>query len=240
MKQKKFLTAQWLRLVMANYEIDPAKLKPFVPAHTELDTWNDRTYVSLVGFLFHDTRVMGIRFPFHVTFPEVNLRFYVRYKDGNAIKRGVVFIKEIVPKQAITFIANTLFKERYVTLPMKTFVHTTEQQKHVGYSWKYKNHWNRLEVKTGLKKYPIQPGSEEEFITEHYWGYTSIDKTLCGEYQVAHPCWNIFPVEQFAVDCDFEQLYGPAFGELKAKTPVSVFLAEGSDICVYPKKVLRS
>jgi uncharacterized protein YqjF (DUF2071 family) len=238
MKQKKFLTAEWLRLIMANYEIDPEQLKPFVPANTELDTWNNRTYVSLVGFLFYDTRVMGIRFPFHVTFPEVNLRFYVRYRENGAIKRGVVFIKEIVPKHAITLIANTLFKERYVTLPMKTFVHTTEKEQHVGYSWKFKNHWNKLEVKTGLEKYPIQPGSEEEFITEHYWGYTSVNEASCGEYQVAHPSWDIYPVEQFTIDCNFEQLYGRAFSELKDKKPVSVFLAEGSEICVYPKRII--
>jgi uncharacterized protein len=238
MKQKKFLTAQWLRLIMANYEIDPEKLKPFVPAKTELDTWNGRTYVSLVGFLFHDTRVRGIRFPFHVTFPEVNLRFYVRYKENDEIKRGVVFIREIVPKHAITFIANTLFKERYVTMPMKTFVHTTEEQQHVGYSWKYKNNWNKLEVHTRLEKFPIQPGSEEEFITEHFWGYAAINEKMSGEYQVEHPGWNIYPVEQYVIDCDFDELYGKRFAELKEQKPVSVFLAEGSDICVYGKKII--
>jgi uncharacterized protein YqjF (DUF2071 family) len=181
---------------------------------------------------------MGIRVPFHITFPEVNLRFYVRYKENDITKRGVVFIKEIVPKQAITFIANTLFKERYVTLPMKTFVHTTEHRQQVGYSWKYKNHWNRLEVQTGLKKFPIQPGSEEEFITEHYWGYTGINGNMSGEYQVAHPAWDIYPVEQYTIDCDFEQLYGSEFSVLKALKPLSVFLAEGSDISVYKKKLI--
>ncbi|HEY1203040.1 MAG TPA: DUF2071 domain-containing protein [Niastella sp.] len=237
-KQRKFLTAQWLRLIMANYEIDPAILQPFVPAKTELDTWNGRTYVSLVGFLFHDTRVMGIRVPFHITFPEVNLRFYVRYKENDEVKRGVVFIKEIVPRQAITFIANTLFKENYVTLPMKTFVHTTEQLQQVGYSWKFKNHWNKLEVQTGLKKSPIQPGSEEEFITEHYWGYSHINANMCGEYQVAHPSWDVYPVHKYIIDCDFGQLYGSAFSALKDQKPLSVFLAEGSDISVYKKRLI--
>jgi uncharacterized protein YqjF (DUF2071 family) len=239
MKQKKFLTAQWLRLIMANYEVDPAILKPFVPAKTELDTWNNRTYVSLVGFLFYDTRVMGIRVPFHVTFPEVNLRFYVRYKENEEVKRGVVFIKEIVPLQAITFIANTLFKEKYVTLPMKNFVHTTEQLQQVGYSWKFKNHWNKLEVETGLKKFPNQPGSEEEFITEHYWGYSGINENRSGEYQVAHPSWDVYPVDKYTIDCNFGQLYGPAFSGLKDQKPLSVFLAEGSEISVFKKRLIR-
>lgn len=240
MKQRKFLTAQWLRLIMANYEIDPALLQPFVPAKTELDTWNNRTYVSLVGFLFHDTRVMGFRVPFHVTFPEVNLRFYVRYKENDEIKRGVVFVKEIVPRQAITFIANTLFKEKYVTLPMKHFVHTTEHTQQVGYSWKFKNHWNKLEVQTGLKKFPIQPGSEEEFITEHYWGYSGINENMCGEYQVAHPSWDVYPVDNYTIDCNFGQLYGSAFSGLKDVKPSSVFLAEGSEISVFKKRIISS
>jgi hypothetical protein len=238
MQQKKFLTAQWLRLIMANYEVEPKALKPFLPAKTELDTWNNRTYVSLVGFLFHDTRVMGIRYPFHTTFPEVNLRFYVRYKENGQYKRGVVFIKEIVPKRAITFIANTLFRERYVTLPMKNFVNTTSAQQHIGYHWKFNNHWNKLEVQTGLHKFPLQPGSEEEFITEHFWGYTQINHQASGEYQVEHPSWDVYPVEQYTIDCHFEQLYGPAFSLLKCQTPLSVFLAEGSAINVYGKRVI--
>ncbi|THU38012.1 DUF2071 domain-containing protein [Niastella caeni] len=238
MKQKKFLTAQWLRLIMANYLVEPEVLKPFLPAKTELDSWNNKTYVSLVGFLFHDTCVRNVRFPFHTTFPEVNLRFYVRYKENDEYKRGVVFIKEIVPRPAITFIANYLFNERYVTLPMKSFVNITPQQQHIGYHWKFKNHWNKLEVHTGLKKYPIQPGSEEEFITEHFWGYSAISKTMTGEYQVEHPGWDVFPVEQYKVDCDFEKLYGPAFSALNGQTPVSVFLAEGSAISVYSKRAI--
>jgi len=238
MKQKKFLTAQWLRLIMANYEVDPKTLKPFLPAKIELDSWNNRTYVSLVGFLFHDTRVMGIRYPFHTSFPEVNLRFYVRYKENGQYKRGVVFIKEIVPKPAITFIANTLFKERYVTLPMKNFVNTTAEQQHVGYHWKFNKQWNKLEVQTGLNKYALQAGSEEEFITEHFWGYTQINDTKSGEYQVEHPSWHVYPVEQYTIDCHFDLLYGAGFSGLKSQPPLSVFLAEGSAINVYGKRVI--
>jgi uncharacterized protein YqjF (DUF2071 family) len=238
MNQRKFLSAQWLRLIMANYMVDPQMLKPFLPAKTELDTWNGRTYISLVGFLFHDTRVLRVSVPFHTTFPEVNLRFYVRYKENDQYKRGVVFIKEIVPKRAITFIANSLFKERYVTLPMKSFVHLSAEEQHIGYQWKFNDRWNRIEVKTGLKKFPLQTGSEEEFITEHFWGYSNMTPHMTGEYRVEHPSWNIFPVEQYTVDCDFDKLYGPSFSVLKEQAPVSVFLADGSDISVFKKRVI--
>src|ERR1044072_3812069 len=114
-----FLTAQWRNLLMINFEASPSLLQQYLPHHTELDTWNNTHYISLLGFLFQDTRVKGIPFPGHRTFEEVNLRFYVRYKDGAEWKRGVVFIKELVPKRLITFVANSLYGEKYATLPMR-------------------------------------------------------------------------------------------------------------------------
>ncbi|HWK02458.1 MAG TPA: DUF2071 domain-containing protein [Puia sp.] len=236
--QSIFLTAEWRKLIMANYPVDPAVLKPFLPAHTELDYWRGETYVSLVGFMFRKVRVKGVAIPFHRSFPEVNLRFYVRYKEGDAWKRGVVFISEIVPRRAITWVANTLFREHYVNLPMRNFVHTEEELLQVGYQWKYKGRWNNLEVETGARPLPLQAGSNEEFITEHFWGYAAIDKNRTGEYQVEHPRWDIHKVLNYQLDCDFESLYGGQFAELGAHTPESVFLAEGSPVKIYSKKII--
>src|SRR5688572_6934416 len=113
-----FLKAEWRKLIMFNYAVDPALLKPYVPPHTQLDLWNDTCYVSLVGFMFLNTRVKGIKIPFHINFEEINLRFYVKYDDPEmGPKRGVVFIQEIVPKSMITWVANTLYREHYTTLP---------------------------------------------------------------------------------------------------------------------------
>jgi uncharacterized protein YqjF (DUF2071 family) len=44
----------------------------------------------MVGFVFKDTRVLGIKWPFHVNFEEVNLRFYVRHFDGKEWKGGCI------------------------------------------------------------------------------------------------------------------------------------------------------
>src|SRR4026208_556537 len=93
-----FLTAEWRRLAMLSFEIDPRVLSPLVPAGTELDEWQGRTFASLVGFLFLDTRVFGLAVPFHRNFEEVNLRFYVRRMASDGLRRGVVFVKEIVPR----------------------------------------------------------------------------------------------------------------------------------------------
>lgn len=231
---KPFLTAAWRNLLMANYTIDPLLLQPYLPYKTELDTFNGTHYVSLIGFLFDDVRLLGVAVPFHTRFEEINLRFYVRYKDGNEWKRGVVFIKEIVPRHAITLVANTLYKEKYVTLPTRHEWLQTPGAFHVKYEWKIGGNWNHLSCTASSTPLPLQTGSAEEFITEHYWGYTRISNRSTGVYQVAHPRWRVHTVSACSINCSVEALYGAAFQSALSSEPSSVFLAEGSYIEVLP------
>lgn len=232
MKKSVFLSAQWRKLAMANYVVDPEVLMPFLPKHTELDLWNGRCYVSLVGFRFLDTRLKGIPIPFHCNFTEVNLRFYVRYQDSGEWKRGVVFIREIVPKPILSFVARTVYGEPYVTMPMNYSWEEKDEQLHIGYSWKKDGKWQQFHVKASGKTQPIQPGSEEEFITEHYWGYTARKNGQTSEYGVEHPTWDVYPVTDFAIDVDFGAVYGEQFRFLNTSKPQSVLLVEGSEIIV--------
>jgi len=233
-----FLTAEWRKLIMANYPVDPAALKPLLPARTELDRWEGEVYVSLVGFQFREVRVRGWSIPFHTRFPEVNLRFYIRFKEGDSWKRGVVFIREIVPLPAVSFIANTLFRERYMSLPMAYQENLDGQSQTLrsAYRWKYKGRWNQLSALADNIAQPLSTGSQEEFITEHFWGYAHAGTNQTNEYQVAHPRWDLYPVREFEVECDFGKLYGAAFAGLETRRPQSVFLAEGSAVEVYSKK----
>lgn len=235
---KPFLTAAWKNLVLINYSVDPSVLKPFLPNGVELDTFNGIHYVSLVGFMFRDTAVMGMKIPFHINFPEVNLRFYVKYKDQGNWKRGVVFLSEIVPKYAVAFIANRLYKENYRRMPMRVTENFSSDKIDLSYEWKFNGAWNKLAVHAPNQLSPLQPGSEEEFITEHFWGYAKYAEAKASEYQVAHPRWNTYKVENYTVDCDFKALYGEAFSQLNEISPVSVFFAEGSAIEVYPKRIV--
>jgi uncharacterized protein len=233
-----FLRAEWRKLAMANYIVDPSVLKPFIPVHTELDFWNSRCYVSLVGFMFLNTKRKGIAVPFHTNFPEVNLRFYVRYKDGSEWKRGVVFIKEIVPQPALTFIANAIYNENYETLRMKNSIDYAGNELQVKYQWK-KGRWHSLGVHSNNAPVEIRSGSEEEFITEHFWGYTKLNPAATSEYQVEHPRWLTYPVIKHEIDVDFGSVYGDRFDFLRTQSPASVFLAEGSEIVVRAGRRLR-
>lgn len=231
-----FLTAQWRNLVMLNYEIDPALLRDRVPQGTEIDIWNGRTFVSLVGFQFLDTRLLGIAIPFHRNFPEVNLRFYVRYLAADGWHRGVVFIKEIVPRPAVSFVARWVYNEQYVTLPMRHSVELpsahNDRRGAIGYSWRWAGDWCQLSAKMHGDPSPLVPGSEEEFITEHYWGYTRQRDGSTLEYAVEHPSWRVWRAAESRFEGNVATLYGPEFARVLAGRPSSAFVADGSEIVV--------
>lgn len=177
---------------MLNYEVEPGTLSSFVPAGTELDFWNGKTYVSLVGFRFQKPRVRGISIPLYRHFEEVNLRFYVRRKAENDWRSGVVFIKELVPRRAIAFIARTFYNENYFALPMSHQIKTlSDGAKCVSYSWRFKQQENFLKVTTRGPAQTPANGSQQEFITEHYWGYARQRDGSTVEYRVEHPRWQV-------------------------------------------------
>ncbi|HWW23036.1 MAG TPA: DUF2071 domain-containing protein [Edaphobacter sp.] len=230
---KTFLTAEWRKLIMANYVVPESLLRPYLPCGTELDTYNGQCYVSLVGFLFQETRLKGLRVPFHVEFEEVNLRFYVRRIDRTGLqKRGVVFIKELVPRFALSFVAKTFYEENYATVRMQHEWLRSGAGLSVAYRWGTKSAWHEMRVSAASEAQPIGIASEEEFFTEHYWGYTKLRAGGTSEYEVLHPRWQIYPVKQYAIDVDFGQVYGATFSDLSNQQPESLLLAEGSEVVV--------
>ena len=212
---------------MLSWEVDPKILLPRVPTGTELDLHDGRAFVSIVGFRFLNTRVRGLAIPGHRDFDEVNLRFYVGRHAPEGWRRGVVFIKELVPRAAIAWVARRVYGENYHAVPMR---HSLEPER-VQYQWHTQSRWQGFEV--GFSGEPTEPaeGSEESFITEHYWGYASgRDKTI--EYQVEHPPWRVWQGEDYAFDCEVAALYGDEFAEPLAGKPSSIFVADGSEVIV--------
>jgi hypothetical protein len=230
-----FLTAKWRYLAMLNYEIDPMVLQSLVPAGTELDSWKSKTFVSMVGFLFLETKIHGVVVPFHSSFEEVNLRFYIRRRSKEGWRRGVVFIKELVPRRTIAWIARTLYNENYVAVPMwHELQHGLEGAiQRVSYRWGFKGHESKLEVCLKGDAEVVEEGSSEEFITEHYWGYARQRDGGTVEYQVEHPRWRVWSTQSSLFECDVEGLYGKDFVGVLQRPPASAFLADGSAVTVY-------
>jgi uncharacterized protein YqjF (DUF2071 family) len=253
-----FLSTRWHALAMLNWRIDPAVLEPFVPRGTELDFQDRETFVSIVGFVYRDTRLLGLSIPWHVNFEEVNLRFYVRRCVGEEVRRAVCFIKEIVPKVAIAATARWCYNERFVTLPMRHEitgpalellgpnqasgrrqppgnVHFDGEQSSngtVAYCWRFNGRWHSLSLDYAGRPAPLAPGSHEEFIAEHYWGYCRQRDGGTLEYRVEHPSWHIWPASNVQFDCDAARLYAPQFADVLCTPPTSAFLADGSAVSV--------
>ncbi len=231
-----FLTANWRYLLMLNYAVDPELLRPNIPPGVELDTWNGENYLSVVGFLFLSTKVFGVSLPLHSDFEEVNLRFYVRRRAPDGWRRGVVFIKEIVPRRLIATVARTCYNEPYAVMPMTHAIETVNDKLRNGgsveYAWRYQGKWNSISAKTVGPLQPVIEGSKEDFITKHHWGYTAQPNGTCKEYHVAHEPWNIWQVEKAVLNCDIAPIYGAQFVKPLSALPDSAFVADGSPITV--------
>jgi len=236
-----FLTAAWHDLIFATWAVDPALLRPYVAAGTELDLWRGEALVSIVAFDFRDTRVLGARIPFHVRFPEVNLRFYVRRvaPDGS-VRRGVTFIQEMVPRWAIAFVARTFYGEPYVARPMRRAAvpeaplrdPDSDATRSLVYEWRRDGEWERVLALMNSPPRPMRRDSVEEFIAEHDWGYTKRTGHPTLEYQVSHPRWNISLAAECLIEADLSKLYGQRFADALSQPPVSTFVAEGSPVAV--------
>jgi len=228
-----FLTAEWQDLAMLNYEVDPALIARFVPRRTELDNWHGKTFISLVGFRFLKTTVCGISFPFHRSFDEVNLRLYVRRHEGNHVRRGVVFVREIVPRWLIAAVARIFYNERYIALPMSHRIQSDGSGRVFEYEWKYKHERNKIALTANGDPAQPEDGSQEQFITEHYWGYAAQRDGSCIESQVQHPPWKVWTATAGRFDGCMEALYGSELDAVLKRAPTSAFLAEGSSVSVH-------
>ncbi|MCA9236030.1 MAG: DUF2071 domain-containing protein [Planctomycetales bacterium] len=233
-----FLTAQWRHLVMLNFEIDPALAAPFVPLGTEIDLHDGAAFASVVAFRFLQTRVLGLPIPGHVDFDEVNLRLYVRRRGPEGWRRGVVFVRELVPRRAIAWVARTVYNENYAYAAMSHCIASRADEwappATLEYWWTWSRRESRVLMQPAAIAHELQPGSLDQFIAEHYWGYCRQRDGGTKEYQVAHPPWRVAPAEQFEFQANVAELYGSQFEAPLSRPPVSAFWADGSAVRVYP------
>ena len=231
-----FLTAHWKDLVMLNYEVNPDVLVPWLPPGLELDSWQGKTLLSVVGFRFEDTRVLGMAIPGHRDFQEVSLRFYVRRFVNGGWRRGVVFVKELAPRWAIACVARWAYGERYTALPMDSLTWQRRGFEESGgmriirYHWRMQGTWERLDAEAKGEPRPVSPGSEAAFITDHAYGY-SRRRGVTLEYEVEHPSWRVWEASEARLSCDVARLYGESFAA-SLKEPYSALVVEGSPVAV--------
>lgn len=226
-----FLTAQWRNLIMLTYAVDPAAVIDRVPPGTTLDAWRGTALVSVIGFQFRNTKILGAPVPFHQDFEEVNLRFYVRRGMNGDVRRGVVFIREMVPRPVVGGMARLLYREPYLVVPMRSKVDPGPPPD-VEYQWNATGKWCTIGgVAHGAGSEP-DAGSLEEFVTVRHWGYNGEPGRATLEYRVEHPRWRLWHVRSTRVDYVAEPLCGLELaGHLR--NPISALIAEGSGITIH-------
>ncbi len=229
-----FLSAEWRDLVLLNYVVEPPLLQPFVPQGTTLGSFHGKTYISLVGFRFCKTNLWGkFTVPLHSEFEEVNLRFYVHRRTDDELRRGVVFIKEIVPKPAIALTARLVYGENYVALPMRHKVSHEADDLEVEYSWRYRGNWSKLFARSSERPKLPAENSLEQYITEHYWGYSRRKSGSTLEYHVTHSPWLVSVASEAFFAGNARELYGKELGVVLSNRPDSAYVANGSPVEVY-------
>jgi hypothetical protein len=218
-----FLTAEWNYLINITYAVDPKVLLPYLPQGLNLDIIDGKAFVSFVAFEFNDVKVKGFKIPFHRKFPEINLRFYVN-RNG---KRGVVFIKEFVPKH---------YNEPYSAVKMNHDLQKSEIELKVSHSICIKSEWQNIEVVAENKPFTPSINSTEHYFKEHEIGFGKDKKGNTLEYKVEHPIWEIYPIKKIESTICFEKTYGKEWAFLDSEKPFSTLLAKGSKIKVFDKE----
>jgi len=236
-----FLTATWRDLLFINYEVNPALLRQYVPAGTELDLLDGRALVSIVGFRFLDTRILGVPVPFHRDFDEVNLRAYVRRREQGTWRRGVVFVRELVPRPAIAWTARLAYNEPYRAVRMRSRIAMDPVRGgSVRYEWRQAGAWHTAAASVSGTAVPIDPDDETGFITEHYFGYTPQRNGSTVEYRVAHQRWNAWRTDVVQFDCDVRSVYGREWVDVLSGTPYSSFVCDGAPVTIsFPRSLPR-
>ncbi|MBW1761298.1 MAG: DUF2071 domain-containing protein [Deltaproteobacteria bacterium] len=224
-----FLTAEWRHLCLFTYEVPAEQLEDCCPPGTEIDLLDGRAHLSLVAFDFLNTRVGGVAWPGFRSFPEINLRFYVR--RGGA--RGVAFIREYVPQRLVAWIARRRYNEPYLDAPMESRVITAGDAITVEHELRTATAANSLRVTGSTNAFRPADDSVEHHFKEHQWGFGKTRDGKLVTYEVCHPAWEIYPVTSSELDWNWADAYGPKWSFLTDLSPVSVILAAGSDVSVH-------
>lgn len=231
-----FLTATWQDVVLLSFPVDPRALQPLLPGGVEPDLWQEQHLITLVGLHFRDVRVQGMPVPCARRYSQVNLRFYVRRRCPDGWRRGVVFVKQIVPGRLVALVARRRYQEKVAAMPV---AHSSVDMpgdaghRRIAYRWRSPWGWNSLSVAVAGDPQHPGPGSLEEFVVERYYGYNRMRDGSTLEYRVDHPSWRVRQAAYPELVCDAAGLYGAQFVESLGGLPVSALVAEGLPVAVH-------
>ncbi len=230
-----FLSARWSYLSLFTFAVPPAVLEPRLPPGVALDTRDGQAFVSVVGLDFEETRVLGVGWPGYRAFADVNFRFYARAGE----RRGVVFIREIVPHRLISLLARWLYGEPFRSADVRSHVSEEGPLLLVERTFEIEGRKNVLRARAERAPFTPGPDSLEHFLKERAWGFSRSRAGHAEAFEVRHPVWECLLVRDFALELDWATVYGPEWSFLQGAAPASVALAVGSEVSVFPRAPLE-
>ena len=231
------ISGEWRELAIVSWRVAPELLRPRLPAGTELDEWDGRSWLSLVGLRFLGLAVGGVPVPLHREFAQVNLRFYARRVVGDQVRRGAVFVRELVPRAAMAAVARLVMNEPMVHADVRAEVaHDAERPSRVlgvTYTWESDPGRGRLHVDTDAEPMALERLSLEEFLSERCWGFTAQRDGGSTEYRVEHPRWSVYVSRDASVDGDLAATFPLDLARVMLARPDHAFVAEGSRVAIH-------
>lgn len=219
----------WHDLLFAHWPVEPAALRPLLPAPLQIDTFEGRAWIAVVPFRMTGVRLRGTpSLPWLSAFPELNVRTYVT--TGG--KPGVWFFSLDAANSLAVAIARAWFHLPYFRARMSC----TEREGWIHYASERIHRRAPAALLEGRYR-PVggarspQAGTLEHFLTERYCLYTTSARGQIIRAEIHHPPWPLQRTEaEFARNSMTESL-----GIALTPHPLLHF-ARRQDVLVWPPR----
>jgi len=219
----------WHDLLFAHWPVEPALLRPLVPASFELDTFDGAAWVGVVPFWMSGVALRGM--PALPSFPELNVRTYVTTGD----RAGVFFFSLDAANRLAVWGARTFLRLPYFRATMAVSspaaVQYTSRRHGTGVQAEFRASYQP----DGAPFHPAD-GTLEWFLTERYCLYHLDRRGAPSRLEIHHPRW-LLQRAQAAIEVN---TMGRVNGiELPARPPLLHF-AKRQDMIAWRPERLRA
>ena len=217
-------------LLMLNYAAAPEVLQPFVPAGTELDLLEGSAFVSVVAF--RGVNLRAYRLPLKREVRQINVRFYVRREEAGALRRGAVFLKELVSSRRVARGGRVGYGEPFEYAPIIASAEEAGEARIIRYDWGRREQACSVAAARTAPPRAAVAGTPESFFTERHWGYNRTSRGRTREYRVEHPPWLVSPARVVAAPADPGGYKVPVLSEVLMAAPHSAYVVKATYMSV--------
>lgn len=225
------MTQRWEHVTFVHWDFDPEDVQKLLPPGLEVDTHADRAWVGLVPFAMRRIGPVGLgAIPYLGSFPETNVRTYVRAPDGST---GVWFHSLEAARLLPVIAARVGYQLPYFFAAMRLRV--TDQE----IAYNSIRRWpgprgvgDRVHVRIGQAK--RDAGALDEFLTSR-WRLFTYKKNRIRVAEVRHEPWPLHHAELVAGGAELVTTAGYP----EPETPPHVLYSPRVNVTAYSPRTIR-